>query len=233
MTESDIQDAIAVLYDSTADTPASTDDDYLVRRSLMNRALHAWENDNAIEWTDLWTNLTAAADGDKTIVDGDSTYACPTNFKKAGGFIKLYDTNGNLAQRYKVVSPAEAQNKGEDDVYAYFTGSAKDGYTLNLNPAPDSAIAGFTIKYDYYKKVTEYTDTTVTSEIPDPEFIINSVVAQLYKTDQNIAAYTSSLEDAQESLKGMEAKEVAAAIYDQNNVEDLTDGFGIGSYGVN
>jgi len=223
MTEQDIQNAIQALYEATADTLSSSDDDYLTRRQLINRALHRWENTPGYFWDSLW-----AQKGDQTVVAGTSAYAAPANFRRPGGFVDLYDTNGNRAIRLRVVKPNDAQALDPKAQLAYFTGDPINGYFLNLSPVPASgdSYIGYTIKYNYYKKATEYTASTSVSEIPDPEYVIHSAVAELWKNDRNMASYQSSLAEAEERLKGMQIAQFSEIDWQDNSIPDAGDGFG-------
>ena len=62
-TESDLQDQIHTLYENDPDTPASTEDDYLIRRRLMNVMVNRWENIMGTLWNELWTNTSVVSTG--------------------------------------------------------------------------------------------------------------------------------------------------------------------------
>lgn len=223
MTEQDIQNAIAALYESTNASPATTDEDYLTRRLLMNRALHRWERLPGFFWDSLWTRTAPTA------VTSSSTYTAPADLRRAGGWVDVLDTDGiTRLKRYPVIKPNDAQAKSATDTFAYFTGSDVAGRTLNLNPAPDSSIIGKNFVYNYYKKVTEYTAPTTISEIPDPEYIIHSVVAELWKGDNNTASYQTSLAEAEERLKGLQINQIAEIDWQDNTIPGGSDyGFGV------
>lgn len=206
------------LYEVTSDTPAATDDDYLTRRRIMNRALHTWERNKGFWWNALWSTTSA-----QSIVAGQQTYTTPVDFRRAGGFVDVMNGTTRL-RRYPVVSPNDVRTATQD--VAYFTGSPNTGYTLNLKNPPTPDLYGHTISYDYYKKVTEYTDPTIISEIPDPEYIVHYTVAQLWKGDRKMNAYQSSMEDAIECLKGMEVAAVANIDWQSFDANDETEGFG-------
>lgn len=223
MTEADIQAAIAAYYDASAEALDPTDDDYLTRRILINRALHRWERDNGYYWDTLWTQDTS-----QVISTGVTTYSTPDDFRRAGGWVLLLNADGQEAKRIPVVKPEDAQRMGDFTDYAYFLGNPNDGFEFVLSPAPSATYDGYTIKYPYYKLATEYSSTTDTSEIPDPEYIIHSVVAELYKQDSNTTAYQTSLEEAEERLKGMEVDQVAEIDWQDSTPGDpSSSGFGM------
>lgn len=219
MNEAAIQLAISALYEATSDIPSASDDDYVTRRVLINRALHRWEHNKGFWWDELWTS-----DESLTVLADTTEYDAPTNFRRAGGFVELYDGT-TMIKRYPVIKPNGARYHGSG-TYAYFKGNPNTGFKLVLSPTPVTEEVGKTIKYDYYKKATEYTATSTISEIPDPEYIVHSVVAELWKSDGNEGNYDSSLAEAEERLKGMEVAHVANIDWQDNSIPDLGDGFG-------
>ncbi len=78
-----------------------------------------------------------------------------------------------------------------------------NGFTLNINPAPDSSINGMDIDYVYYKKPTKYTTGTTKSEIPDAYFIVHRMLANRFRASRN-PYYASAFKDAEEALKVMQ-----------------------------
>ena len=79
----------------------------------------------------------------------------------------------------------------------------KGGYTLNINPAPDSSINGFDIDYVFYKYPTEYTSGDSISEIPDPYFIVHRMLTSRFRASRN-PYYSSAKTDAENALKQMQ-----------------------------
>ena len=100
LTESDLQDAIHVLYENDPTTPASTDDDYTIRRRLINIMINRWENNMGTLWNELWTNTSVVSTGATlTIAASTKTYAAPTAFLFPGGFVKVVDGTDVYASR--------------------------------------------------------------------------------------------------------------------------------------
>lgn len=226
MTEADLQAAIHTLYETDATPPTEGDDDYTIRRNLINIMVNRWENNTGTLWNELWTQTTTTP-----IVSGDSTYAAPSNFRFPGGYIKIY--NGTtLYKTYRVIKPEEAQAFTDSSEYAYFTGSPNGGYTLNLNPVPGDDMNGFTIKYDYYKRATKLDATTVTSEMNDPYYLVWGVVAELHKSDNNIALYQAALSEAEERLKQMVIQNQMYANYQDWGMQDQQQTNLGGQFGV-
>lgn len=221
MTESDLQDAIHTLYENDPDTPASTEDDYLIRRRLMNAMVNRWENNMGTLWNELWTNTSVVSTGAVlTIATGDSTYVAPTAFLFPGGFVKVLNADGGVADTYPVIKPEQAQSMSASDKYCYFRGDTSAGYTLVMNPAPGSELNGLTLNYDYYKRATAFTGTSVVTEMSDPYYVVHGVVAELHKADNNLALYDSSLAEAEDRLKQMVMRNAMFTHYQDFGMED-------------
>lgn len=221
VTESDLQDIIHTLYENDNATPASTDDDYLIRRNLMNVMVNRWENNMGTLWNELWTNTSVTSTGATlTIATADSTYAAPTAFMFPGGYVKVLNADGTIAKTYMVIKPEEVQKYSQSEAFAYFRGDNSGGYTLVLNPAPTSELNGLTLNYDYYKRATAFTATTSKSEMSDPFYIVHGVVAELHKADNNLALYDSSLAEAEDRLKQMVMRNTMYGHYQDMGIED-------------
>lgn len=108
-------------YRAEATVPISTDDEYTIGMSLANEAISRWENYDSTYWRELFTtNQLDNGTGVQTITTGTTVYLAPSNFKDAGGFMRVKDSNGNVAQSYPIINPSEVQFKGDDDQYCYF-----------------------------------------------------------------------------------------------------------------
>lgn len=102
---------------------ANWDDEYTVGMRLANEAINYWSNYDGTYWRELWDTNQGDGSGSQTIATGDTTYAAPTNFREAGGFVKVADSTGNVVQRYPIIEPHEVQFKGDNSTYAYFSSS--------------------------------------------------------------------------------------------------------------
>jgi hypothetical protein len=219
ITEADLQDAIHTIYEVDSTTPAVTDDDYIIRRRLINVMINRWENNMGTLWNELWTNTDRVSTGaNLTIVAGDTTYNAPTAFLFPGGFVEIIDSN-NAKQRIPVIKPEEAQVY-QNNQAAYFTGNPSSGYVLNLTVAPDANTAGKTLRYDYYKRAEAVDNTTDVPEMADSYYIVYGVVAELYKGDNNIVLYESALQEAEERLRQMVMKNTMYANYQDYGLQD-------------
>lgn len=111
------------LYRAEATVPVSTDDEYAIALVLSREAVNYWENFDGTLWKELYDTNQNDGSGAQTITTSTTAYAAPTNFKDAGGFIKVKDSNGNTIERYPIIEPQEAQFKDDNGQYAYFTKS--------------------------------------------------------------------------------------------------------------
>lgn len=201
-------DAIFTAYYSQfradSDVPTSTDDEYTVGLRLANEAVNRWQHFDNTYWKELFTTAQANSTGGVvTVSTGVSTYAAPTAFREAGGYVRILDSSGNVIQRYPILEPNEVQFRDTGSTYSWFTGNRKDGFTLHLNPTPTSTLNGKSIQYDYYKFATEYSTGTDKCEIADPYFIVHRMLANQLRASRN-PYYTSALRDAEDALRIMQ-----------------------------
>lgn len=193
------------LYRGEADTPVSTDDEYTIGLGLANEAVNRWFRYDNTFWRELYNTLQAADDGDKTITTDDVEYDAPSDMQEYGGSIKVLDSDNKVVQRYQIIEPQEAQFKGDNSTYAYFTGDPTNEFVLHLNPAPPSSLNGLNIDYVYYKKPTEFTQGSDVTEMADPYFIVHRMLAQRFRVSRNYSAYQTAFRDAEDKLKIMQA----------------------------
>ena len=104
MTLQEFQDRTHVLYQGDDSTPESTSTDWAVRLNLLKAAISAWDNEKGILWNELWTQLSDAADGDKTVVASTVDYDCPSDFRFLGAYVRTTDSNGDHTY-WTVVKP--------------------------------------------------------------------------------------------------------------------------------
>ena len=175
-------DAIFIAYysqfRSDADVPTSTDDEYTVGLRLANEAINRWANYDGVYWRDLFTTLQTNGGGTQTISTGTTSYLAPFNFKEAGGFVKVLDSNGNSVERYKIINPEEVQFQGENSNYCYFikgqnyysTGTVSQTTTAVTGSGTTftSAMVGMQIQYDTGEvaTITAYTSATALTVSP-------------------------------------------------------------------
>lgn len=192
--------AMWTLYRADSDVPGSTDPEYTVALRLANEALNHWETYDGTIWKELYAQFKD--EESTTISTGVTDYDAPSNFKKAEGDVRVFDSNNKTVQRYKVIDIRDVQFKDDNATYAYFSGNPADGYVLHLNPAPPSSLNGKRIDYPYRKSVTTYTTGTDVSELSDPYFVVHRILANRFRASRN--PYTDDAkQDAENSLGKM------------------------------
>jgi len=224
LTENQVIDIIYSLYETDDTGWDSTSPEYITARVYCNAAINDWKVRQV--WRDLFSNLTAAADGDKTLTAGDYSYDCPTNFSSLTSWVRTV-SNG-VTTFWEVITPEMAAKRADSTgKFCYITGSVKGGYDLNFNPK-ETLTTGHTINYEYYINPTEYSGTTTTSEIPDPYYCVYYALARFLKNDGEDFNYEE--QKAREIMDRMETNNIQA-FWDINNPveESLSQSVGFGN----
>lgn len=204
-TEADLQGFCHAIYEGDNDTPTTTDDEYLYRRTLMNVAVNRWENDKGQLWNELWTDTDNDSTGaDLGISTADTEYETPDNFRFMGGYLLITDSGGGVLKKLPVIKPEQAQSLATGEEFAYVKGNYKDGHKLVIPSGIATDYNGKNLKYDFYKRATKFAAAADESEMSDPMYVVHSVCAELFKSDNNLSLYTSHLREAEERLRQME-----------------------------
>ena len=200
--------ALYTLYRAESDTPDSTDDEYTICMRLANEAINRWANYDGTYWKELFTTLQDSTQVSPalvtTITTGTRSYICPTDMREAGGLIRVKNASGNTVRTYRIINPEQVQFASESSTYAYFTGNPGQGFTLHLNPAPDTSVNGLEFDYVYYKKPTEFSTGTDITEMANPYFIVHRALAQRFRASRNNAGYQTAMRDGEDALKIMQ-----------------------------
>jgi len=223
LTETQIITAIYQLYETDDTGWSSSSSEYLSARGFLNAGLQDWAMRTT--WRDLWSTLTSAADGTKTITAGTYSYVTPTNFNAPNSWVRT--TSGTTNTFWRVI-PVDviAKYSSADDNYCYFTGSQADGFNLNFN-SRKTLVTGDTINYEYYKNPTLYTTTATKSEIPDPYYLVYYALARLIKNDGEDFSYEEG--KAREIMDRMEVNNIQGYWDVDNRIEEpLGQGVGFG-----
>lgn len=207
MTFTEIFTAYYRMYRGEATVPDSTDDEYTIGLSFANEAINRWANVDGVYWKELFTNLQDSTQTlpvlTTTISTGVTSYTAPTDMREAGGSVRVLDTTGSVVQTYPIINPQERQFKDDNATYAYFTGNPAGGFTMHLNPSPDASLNGLEFDYVYYKKPTEFSVGSDTTDMANPYFIVHHMLATRFLIDNN-PGYSVSKRDAEEALKNMQ-----------------------------
>lgn len=165
--------AYYALFRADSDTPASTDGEYLVGLQLANEAINYHGDYEGTYWNELFDTNRVDGSGTQTLTSGTTIYSAPTNFREAGGFIKVIDSNGNEVTRYPLLNPQEAQFQDAQSQYAFFTSSpiyystgvASQSTTIitGVGTTFTAAMVGMEFVFasgESAGTITEFTDTT-------------------------------------------------------------------------
>lgn len=203
-----------------------------MRTALLNAAINAWENEYGVFWRELFTTLTDAADGDKTVNSSDLTYSTPTDFKFLGGYVETIDSN-SIRTKYGVVQPEKAilkqgQTVTLEEGHVYVTGNKSAGYTINFSSQPT---AGDTIDYPYYKLATSLSTGSDVIEMSDPYFAVYFVLSKLHEQDGEGDRAEFAMSQAIAKLDTMKTLNAQLPHYQLNQVDDsvlirTSQGFG-------
>lgn len=223
MTFDNIFTAYYRMYRGEATVPDSTDDEYTIALSFANEAINRWANVDGVYWKELFTNLQDSTQISPalttTISTGVTSYTAPTDMREAGGSVRVLDADGKVVQTYPIINPQERQFKGDDATFAYFTGNPTAGFTMHLNPSPDASLNGLEFDYVYYKKPTEFTTGSSTTDMANPYFIVHHMLATRFLIDNN-PGYSVSKRDAEDALKNMQIDNMSGTWANPPTVRD-------------
>lgn len=191
------------LYRTEADTPNDSDDEYVIFNLLTAEAIQRWSNYDNTFWKELFETAQRDGSADLSIEANTTEYDAPTNMQEAGGFLRLYDNNNVTQQRIPIIEPQDAQFRDDLESYCYFIGDPNNGFSLEINPVPNSAIVGLNMDYIYYKQPTYFTQGTDVSEMSMPFFIVHRCLANRFRGSRN-PYYTAAKNDAEDILKTMQ-----------------------------
>lgn len=232
-----------VLFRGDSAIPTTTDPEWAMAVLAGNSGIRRWANVDAEEWDVLWTKATQ--NSFNHTYNGTSgaptttTYTCPTNMRKPGGFVQMTDPVSGSFIHISVVKLQDVQFQGQSAPYAYFTGGEQLGFTVTLIFSGTSN-NGWTIDFPYYKTPTYFnatqtgdgsgnvleTGTTIT-EVPDTNFLINYMLGKrLFETRNPF--FQQSIADSEVNLKGMQLKNGTGTPGNTWNLNDnnKTGGFG-------
>lgn len=229
MTLQTYQDILHSLYQGDTSTPESTSTDWAVRLNLLKAAINAWDNEKGILWNELWTQLSAAADGGKTVIAATVDYDCPSDFRFLGAYVRTTDSSGDHTY-WTVVKPEKSELfKNEDAELCFITGNKKTGFDLHFGKQPT---AGHTINYPYYKEPFEPSAANNVIEMSDPHFAIYFALAKLHELDGEGDRAMLAMSQAEARLQSMRARNMMPPHYQDGYVPDRDFEIGVPGFGV-
>lgn len=226
LTEQQILQIVHSMYEGNIDYPDPADDDYLVRRNIANGAILKWDMFRGTLWNELWIPSSSAPDGEFTIALNKYTYKCPSDFRFISSYLRLVDANGNITF-YKKIKPEDADlSDGQVCNKFYITGNARTGYFVNFLPGksntqfPASTDVGKTIKYEYYKRPAQFSDSGDIPEASNPNYFVHFILSYLFIQDDNLDASNRELGDAQDALNQMQTINSMSSWHQADEVKD-------------
>lgn len=190
-------------YRTEADTPNSSDDEYIIFTGLSKEAINRWANYDNTFWKELYMTLQISGDGDLQIQTGINEYATPDDMRIAGGYLRLYDSSGATQRRIPIVEPQNVQFQRDSASFCYFIGDPNNGFTLMINGDIPADMDGLNMDYVYYKKPTVLVSGGDLTEMTQPYFIVHRALANRFRGSRN-PYYTSAKNDAEDVLKTMQ-----------------------------
>lgn len=190
-------------YRVEANTPADTSQEFQIFTGLANEAINRWANYDNTFWKELYTTNQIDGSGDDVVVANTTEYDTSDTMRIAGGFIRLFDNQGNTQVRLPIIEPQDVQFQTDIAQYAWFQGDPNNGFTLVINPNPISSWVGLNIDYVFYQIPNLLANSTDTPQMSQPYFIIHRALANRFRGSRN-PYYQSAKNDAEDVLKTMQ-----------------------------
>lgn len=192
-----------VQYRTEAQTPNSSSDEFVIFTGLANEAINRWSNYDNTFWKELYTTNQIDGTGQLTVTANTTTYTTSAKMRIAGGFVRLYDNQGNTQVRLPIIEPQDVQFQADIAQYCWFVGDPNNGFTLKINPTPVSSWVGLNIDYVFYKKPTLLAVSADLPQMTQPYFIIHRSLSNRFRGSRN-PYYQSAKNDAEDVLKTMQ-----------------------------
>lgn len=199
----DLFEAYYILYRTEADTPNSSDDEYIIFTGLAREATNRWSNYDNTFWKELYQTLQLSGDGDSQLATGTNEYATPDDMRIAGGYLRLYDSNGATQGRVPIIEPQNVQFQSDSSSFCYFIGDPNNGFTLMINGDITADMNGLNMDYVYYRKPTILASGEDFPEMSQPYFIVHRSLANRFRGSRN-PYYQSAKNDAEDVLRTMQ-----------------------------
>lgn len=211
----DLMEEIYLDFEKSTDAPDKTSEDYLVRLRYVRKAIDKWENEQGIEWKELYGTIIG------TLTNGicNDNVTTLVDFKRPAGFLKIGD------DKYEYVRPerVESEQRMNENKKIYTVTGSKGTFSINVYPAVSDS---FTL--DYRKEATKFYTGNETTHIQmsDPSFIIHDVLGQLYLDDDNGSQANVEIQTASAKMDAMRLANEVQPFNNNYQPEDDFDGFG-------
>lgn len=228
MTLTEYQTYLHSLYQGDGSTPSDGTDEWNHRENILAAAVGLWD-DEPVLWNELWTTLTDAADGDKTVVAATLDYDMPTDFRFLGSFVRTTDSSGNHTY-WEVLKPETSElYKNTSAKGVYVTGNKSAGFDLHFMQQPN---AGDTINYPYYKEPSSPTLAAGVIEMSDPWFAVYYALSKLHEHDGDGDRALMAFQVATAKLGKMKTRNMMLPSMQPNSAPDRDWGLGYGGFGT-
>lgn len=228
--------------------PAVTDPEWAIGVYAGNSAIRRWANVDGEEWDVLWD--VASNQGFNETYQGTSgtpiltTYDCPSNMARPGGFVQLTDPVSGSYIHISVCKLQDVQFQNNSTPFAYFTGGIQTGWTLHLNFMGNSNF-GWILDFPLYLVPTYFNaaftlsngipdgtgnlqeDGSTISECPDSSYIVQSMLASRLFSTRN-PFFQQAKKDSEIALNGMQLKNGTGT---PGNTWNLNDNNKTGTFG--
>jgi len=179
-------------------------------------------------WNELWTTLSDASDGDKTVVASTTEYDMPTNFRFLGSFVRTTNSDGGNTF-YTIVQPQDSEAfKNTSTASCFVTGNKSAGFILNFMQQP---AVGETINYPYYKEPESITTSTDVIEMADAYFALYFALAKMHEREGAGDRARAAFSMADEKLKQMKRRNIMLPNSQSNKAKDRDYELGTGGFG--
>lgn len=188
MTLSEIQTAISARFDYSSTLISEDSEEWPRRLALINQAEQTLRNFLNGQWSFLLTSTTLSTVGSQNYVSLPSDYERGSMAVGNNGLLTINELP------YTFSNYTDTLNFDTMDHFVWIKGSNAEGYKLYIQPTPADI---YSIAFNYYTNQLAV-DTNGTSKsglsvatdvtkIPDPYFIVDWVIGELYLIDDEPA----------------------------------------------
>ena len=204
-------------FEKSSDTPDPLTEDYIVRLEYVNASIDKWQNEQGIEWKELFGEITGTLTAG--MFNNQTTLA---DFKKPSGQLRVG------TDKYEYIRPEgfldEQERNPSRKIYTVM--GSRGQYTIKVFPVVDGS---FTLPYrKYATKYTTGTENTPHIQMSDPEFIIHDVLAQLYLDDDNGTQANVEIQISGAKMEAMRLANETEPFNNDNKIPEDDDFVGFG-----